>query len=133
MRFFFDRCFPIRVARKIGAYEISHTIRHHDDDSRFEPTTKDVEWITALGRDDPVWIVISGDGRILRNRAERQVLLETALIFFCMARTWLHTPAPEYAWKFVKVWPEVVESAAHSKARLFEVSGGRALKVHALT
>jgi hypothetical protein len=39
----------------------------------------------------------------------------------------------EYAWKFLKVWPEIAEAAAHHKARLFEVSAGKALKVDPLS
>jgi hypothetical protein len=129
MRFFFDRCFPIRVVRMINAYETEHAIRHHDEDNRFTPTTSDIEWMTILGKDDPTWIVVSGDGRILKNKVERAALQEARLKFFCLAKAWLTMRIHEYAWKFVKVWPEIVENAKTSKASVFEVAGGKSLKI----
>jgi hypothetical protein len=75
-----------RIARMVDAFEREHTARAHDDDPRFTPTTPDVEWIQALGADDPPWIVISGDGRILRNKAELRALKEARLTFFCMTK-----------------------------------------------
>lgn len=38
---------------------------------------------------------------------------------------------PEYAWKFIKVWPEIVKAAEASVTvpKIFEVSGGQGLKV----
>lgn len=129
MRFFFDRNMSIRIARMVSAIETGHTIRHHDDDQRCEPTTEDTAWIAALRADDPPWVVISGDGRILRNKVERAALEEAGLKFFCMSKAWASMRLYEYAWKFMKVWPEILETATHAKKRLFEVSGGRALKV----
>jgi len=41
----------------------------------------------------------------------------------------MHMRIYEYAWKFMKVWPEIVENAGGSNPRIFEVSGGKALKV----
>jgi hypothetical protein len=77
-------------------YEEVHTVRHHDDDPRFGTTTTDAEWLRALGGDgEPRWVILSGDGRILRNRAERRVLREVNFTFFCMTRTWTHMPFHE--------------------------------------
>jgi hypothetical protein len=133
MRFFFDRCMPVRLARMVSAYEAEHTVRHHDDDSRFNPRTADTEWIAALAADTPPWVVVSGDARILKNKVERAALESAGLKFFCMAKGWMNMQLHEYAWKFIKVWPEITEAASRHKARLFEVSGGKALKVDPLT
>ena len=70
MKFFFDRNMSVYLARMISALERDHTIEHHDEDPRFETTTPDTEWISVLGKDRPAWVVISGDGRVLRNKAE---------------------------------------------------------------
>jgi hypothetical protein len=129
MRFFFDRCMPIRVARMVNAYESDHEVRHHDEDSRFQPTTSDEEWITTLGGDDPPWVALSGDGRILKNKVMRAKVHQAGLIFFHMASPWMSMRISEYAWKFMRVWPVIVDTALHSKGPLFEVAGGRALKV----
>ena|SRR5947207_12367405 len=130
MNFFFDRCVPIRVARMVDAYEVEHTIRHHDDDARFNPKTKDIEWMRALASDGHLaWIIISGDGRILKNSAEAAVLKEVNLTFFSLSKQWPNTPIPDYAWKFMKTWPRIVEIARHSSHKVFEVAAGKALKV----
>lgn len=129
MRFFFDRNMSLRIARMVGAFEREHTAQAHDDDPRFANTTPDIEWIQALGADDPTWIVISGDGRILKNKAELQALKEARLTFVCMTKQSMHIRIYEYAWKFMKVWPEIVENAGGTDPRIFEVAGGKALKV----
>lgn len=124
MKFFFDRNMPPQLARMVDALEPEHTARAHDDDDRFTPTTPDIEWIEALGVDDPPWVVLSGDGRILRNKAELAVLREAKLTFFCMSKPWMHMKIYEKAWKFIKAWPEIVENAKGTTPRIFEVSGG---------
>ena len=131
MRFFFDRCKSWRLAAMVQAYEAEHTARHLDRDDRFNEQTPDEEWLSVLGADEVPWIVVSGDGRILRNKVERQVLREANLTFFCMSRQWGRMRFPEYAWKFIKVWPEIVRCAKDSIAvpKIFEVSGGHGLKV----
>jgi hypothetical protein len=129
MRFFFDRNMPLRIARMVNAYEVDHTVQHHDEDRRFSITTPDKEWIAAIAADAPSWVVISGDGRILRNKAERAALDAAKLTFFWMTKPWSNMPIHQYAWKFIRVWPEILENALHGKAKLFEVAGGKALKV----
>ena len=120
-----------RLARMANILDEQHKVLAHDDDDRFVPTTPDTEWLSVLGADDPPWIVISGDGRILKNKAERQVLQEANLTFFCMSKPWTQMTIHEYAWKFIKVWPDIVENALASvhTPRIFEVSGGKGLKV----
>src|SRR5207244_1659287 len=109
--------------------EAVHTTRHHDDDARFTKTTPDVEWTRAIGAEDPPWAVVSGDGRILKNKHELAAVRATRLRFFCLSSQWMHMPIHEQAWRFMKVWPQVVESAMTSRDLLFEVRGGKALKV----
>jgi PIN like domain len=132
MRFFFDRCMALRIAKMVGAYETTHTILHHDEDSRFHKKTPDTEWIGVLGTDEPKWVVISGDGQILKNRVERAALSSANLTFFCMDKAWMNMKLHEYAWKFIKVWPEIVETASRHKSKLFKVTGGSSLKIEPL-
>lgn len=133
MNFFFDRCMPIRVARMVDAYESVHTVRHHDEDARFCPTTPDEEWITTLAKDDPPWVALSGDGRILTNKVMRVRLQQVGLRFFYMASPWMSMRIHEYAWKFMRIWPQIVDTAIHGRGQLFEVAGGRALKVRPMS
>jgi hypothetical protein len=129
MRFFFDRNFSYRIARMVAVYELEHTVRHHDDDARFDQKTTDIEWLKALGGDPDPWAIISGDGRILKNKVERQALEGTGFQFFCLSRPWMKMKFHEQAWKFIKVWPEIVEAATTVRHRIFEISGGKSLKV----
>jgi hypothetical protein len=85
MRFFFDRNMPPQLARMVDALEREHAARSYYDDDRFGDTTSDVEWINVLAADDPPWIVISGDGRMLKNKTERSALKEARLTFFCLS------------------------------------------------
>ncbi len=123
MRFFFDRNMSPRLARMVDIYERDHSVIHHDDDGRFIPTTTDIDWIQVLADDRPPWIVLSGDGRILKNRVEAAALNEAKLTFFCMTKTWSHMEIHEYVWKFIKIWPEIVQLAKVSTPRIFEVAG----------
>jgi len=129
MRFFFDRNFSSRIARMVEIFELDHTARHHDQDARIDQTTTDVEWLKALGSDPEPWAIISGDGRILKNKVERKVLDETGFKFFCLSRQWMKMKFHEQTWKFIKVWPDIVEAATTRRHRIFEISGGRSLKV----
>ncbi|MBW3542417.1 MAG: hypothetical protein KY476_19300 [Planctomycetes bacterium] len=129
MRFFFDRNFSLRIARMVEVFELAHTVRHHDQDARFDYKTTDVEWLQALGSEPEPWTIISGDGRILKNKVERQALDDTGFQFFCLSRQWMNMKLHEQAWKFVKLWPDVVEAATNVRHRIFEISGGKSLKV----
>jgi hypothetical protein len=130
MNFFFDRCMPYRLAHVTAALEVNaHTIRHHDDDPRFNKNTKDTEWLATLAKDNLPWIALSGDAHILKKAVERNALSEANLTFFVMSKSWCNTPIYDYAWKFLKAWPKILVAADTDVAMIFEVGGGHALKV----
>ncbi len=135
MRFFFDRCAPIAIAQMVRAIEgTAHVVCHLDEDGRFTATTTDADWMKVLRGDSaPGWIVISGDGRILKNKAERAVLDEGGLRFFCLDKPWPNTPIYEYAWKFMKVWPRILQMASkQNSGRIFKVGAGSSLPIDVL-
>jgi hypothetical protein len=113
----------------VDALEREHGARSYYDDDRFGDTTPDVEWIKVLAADAPPWIIISGDGRILKNKTELSALKEAKLTFFCLSRQWMHMKIYEQAWKFIKVWPDILENAKGTTPRIYEISGGAGLKV----
>lgn len=119
MHFFIDRNVPERLARMLGFYEPEHTVVYHDD--RFERTTPDSDWLVQIARWDPVPVVISGDGRILRNPAELQLLRDLPLTFFVFAGAWFDLKWREFAWKAIKVWPEIVAAAAAPRPSVFRI------------
>lgn len=83
MDFFVDRNVPIALARMLGNYDRNHTVIYHDD--RFEKTTTDTEWLAAIANYPSIPVVVSGDGRILKNPAELQVLKDLPITFFLFA------------------------------------------------
>jgi hypothetical protein len=122
---------PIRLAHMAMALEQGmNTIRHHDDDDRFNENTKDPDWLRLLGEDNQNWIVISGDSKILKKPLEREALSVANLSFFVMeGKSWLNTKLPEYVWKFFKVWPNIKENAKITTPSIFEIGGGKGLKI----
>jgi hypothetical protein len=119
MHFFIDRNVPVALARMLGHYDRAHTVIYHDD--RFEKTTPDTEWLPTVASWSPVPVIVSGDGRILRNPAELQVLRGLPLTFFLFAGSWFDLKWSEFAWKAIKVWPEVVASAAPRRPSIFRI------------
>jgi hypothetical protein len=119
MHFFFDRNVPVALARMLGHFDRSHTIDYLDD--KFAPTTSDTEWLTAIAVWEPRPVVVSGDGRILRNPAELQVLKGLPLTFFLYAEGWSQLPWSDRAWKAVKVWPAVVAAASPRQPTVFKI------------
>ena len=104
MRFIFDRNMSPYLGA-VAALDRDNNIIHHDDDQRFNKRTTDIEWLTALAKDDPRWIILSGDSSILRNKAEQLALRESKLTFFCLSKVWTHMQIWEFSWRFIKIWP----------------------------
>jgi PIN like domain len=135
MRFFFDRNMSPYLARAIDILDRENEVRHHDQDPRFNERTTDIEWVSVLGKDVPTWVVLSGDGAILKNRAELKALKEAKLTYFCMSNRWSKMKTSEYAWRLIKIWPDIVEKAkrAYLRPQIFEVSGGKSNKIDLIT
>jgi hypothetical protein len=67
----------------------------------------DPEWI-AYCRDKGDWIFISGDYRVLKNRAEHAALRSAGLHGFILARAYQKTPLNQTAATIVWKWPEIL-------------------------
>jgi hypothetical protein len=78
--FFIDRCLGSGVVfdalRKAG-----WSVKRHDD--HFPPGTEDTEWIKGAGQNG--WIILSADGRIRYNPAEKKALMESGTLAFLLA------------------------------------------------
>ncbi len=132
MNFFFDRCMSQRLCRMVAALEAgAHQVTHHDLDPRFTQTTPDIVWITELSRAALRPVVITGDVRILKRPDEVAALKASGLTFFFLADQWSKFSIYEMAWKFLKVWPEIIAAAKVKEPTVFEVHGGKSLKVEA--
>ncbi len=96
----------------------------------FPKGTHDKDWLPVVASWGDKIVVVSGDARILKNRVERQVLKECKLGFVYLAPGWTKLQWEEYAWKIVKVWPDIVKNVEQTPyPSVFEVSMG--LKVQA--
>jgi len=119
MEFFIDRNVPEKLARMLGFFDREHSVIYHDE--WFDPKTSDVEWLEDLGSRTPPPIVFSGDGRILKNPAEYQVLQSIPLTFFLLAPAWCSMPWHDQAWKTIKVWPQIIKNATPSKPSIYRI------------
>lgn len=117
MRFFFDRNSCVRTARMLDIYEgnAGHEVRHHNDDRRFNPRSKDIEIIRTLYEEDPNWIFVGGDGKILRNKVELAVLAECNLTYLIFNSTWCNKPIQDTCWMIVKGWPKITSELERLK------------------
>lgn len=78
MKVIFDHNLSPRLARALHAFfSGEHEVISLRD--RFDPTIKDVDLIKALSTEGD-WVFISGDRRITRNKAEREVFRNSRLI-----------------------------------------------------
>ncbi len=86
MIFFFDNCTSPILATTLGGYiaSLGHSA-HHIRTLPCGASAPDLIWIEMLGRSKEDWIVITGDGRIERNKAERAAFRQAMLRGFVLA------------------------------------------------
>lgn len=110
MRFFFDNCVSVRfvqalsVLAQIQGYELVHLTEH------FPPDATDEEWLQSLATDRD-WVIISGDPRISRGRAQRIAWQESGLTAFFFADGWASKGFWKQAESLVRWWPQIVLKA----------------------
>lgn len=67
----------------------------------------DLDWISYLQAHPESWIFITGDGRVLKNPAERAALRSAGLHGFVLAPSYQKTPLNQVAATIVWKWPEI--------------------------
>lgn len=111
MNVLFDNCTAPVFATTLDGY-ISH-YGHHALHLKDLPGLKggrhatDLDWIEYLRSHGQVWIFISGDGRLLKNPAERAALRSAGLHGFVLAPAYQKTPLHQVAATLVWKWPEI--------------------------
>jgi hypothetical protein len=124
LQFFFDRNFQKPIARLIGQFEPTHRIVVMDDDERFSPTMSDVDWLKILGSEDLATSVITQDKKILTRTLERAAFRAAGVKFFYLTgKSWSRWSLHEQAWRFLRVWPEIVKTAQTHRGKVFEITG----------
>ena len=128
MIFVADENFSPRLVRVLEAFDRESEIRHLLD--LFPRGSDDLDWIAGLATSNPKPVIVGGDGRILRNAAERAALRTSGLSFVYLAKGWANTGYQEQAWKIVKAWPAIVRNVEQVLVpTVFEVRVGSSLKI----
>jgi hypothetical protein len=117
MKFFFDRNSCVRTARMLAIYEgpRGHHVRHHNDDKRFDENSTDTHIIRTLYDEDPTWVFVGGDGKILRNKVELAVLADCDLTYLIFNHTWCNKRIEDTCWMMIKAWPKVTSEIERLK------------------
>jgi PIN like domain len=73
---------------------------------KFGQGVTDVEWITSLSHEGR-WIIISGDRRITRNKAEYNAFRASRLIGFFLSASVYKSPVNKQAARLLILWDDI--------------------------
>jgi hypothetical protein len=104
-----DENLPPALARGLNAlFSGEHDIIHIRD--RFGTGAKDTHWIRELSAEGS-WIVISGDRKIARVRAERVAFRSSNLVGFFLSRALTKAPLVKQAERILALWSTIEKQA----------------------
>ncbi|MGO6814936.1 DUF5615 family PIN-like protein [Rhizobium brockwellii] len=110
MKVLVDENLPPALARSLNAlFAGKHEVIHIRD--RFGPGVKDVEWISQLSSEGR-WIVISGDRRITRNKAEYNAFRNSHLVGFFLSKGLYKSPIVKQMERVLALWQTMETQAA---------------------
>lgn len=96
MNVFFDNCTAPLLATTLDGFinHFGHRAFRIKDVARLPNgrDSTDEEWIGFLQNDPNDWIFVTGDGRVLKNRATRTALLSARTHGFVLAPAYQKTP-----------------------------------------
>lgn len=120
MKVFFDHNLSHTLAEALQAiFRHEHEIVALRD--KFSPTATDTEWITALSQEGH-WMIISGDLRITRNRAERMIFQNSRLTGFFMAPSLKKARVLKQLERLCALWDNIITLAsATAPGALYEL------------
>jgi len=98
VKFFFDNCVSQNLVEALRCLENRHDLVHLP------------AWIGALGAEGG-WIIISGDPRISRGKAERAAWVESGLTAFFCGDAWQNRRLMTQASELLRMWDDMVERA----------------------
>jgi hypothetical protein len=135
MKVFFDNCTSHVLASTLDGF-----IRHQGHEARHigdlpcGRNASDLEWIALLSAAPDEWIVVSGDGRFRRNKAERIAYRRAGLRGFVLAPAYHDTPMHQQASFLLWRWPDMVAlMRLVGGAALYELPMNRHSKMAPLT
>jgi len=136
VKVFFDNCTAPWQASTLDGFvsHLGHRAYHimHVPGLPQGRHTADVDWIDHLKRQRD-WIFISGDFRLLKNKAERAALRSSGLYGFIMATGYQRMPAHQVASNLVWKWPEIENVIKAVSPSIFEIPVSRGAKLNPLS
>jgi hypothetical protein len=139
MTFFFDRCFPrslthaLQILQRVPSAMKDVVLIHFNDRPEFSQSTPDTEWIRVVSLWNPKPIVITSDPKILKRPDEMRELFHANLMFIALADQWAEMDIWDQAWKFIKLWPNVLKKMdGLHQPTVFSLSGGQVPKLEKL-
>ncbi len=97
------------MARTLDGYlsGTNHSAEHIRDIGM--AAAKDVEWISHLHSTDEEWLVVTGDTRLRKNKAEREAFKRANLKGFILKPAYQKTPMAKCCGIFVAKWDSMFE------------------------
>jgi hypothetical protein len=109
VKVFFDNCTsPVLASSLDGLIRHDGHAAAHIRDLPCGRHAKDIEWIQMLHDDPNEWVVITGDGRISRNPAERAAFRSAGLFGIVLAPGLLRLRVNQQASLLLWRWPDIM-------------------------
>ncbi|MCJ2118241.1 hypothetical protein MKK65_16980 [Methylobacterium sp. J-001] len=113
MKVFVDENLSPALARALAAlFAGEHQILHIRE--RYGPGVTDLQWISELSREGG-WVVISGDRRIRRNKAEFNAFQASRLTGFFLSAGLCKAPLVKQAERILALWSGIETFAERAK------------------
>jgi hypothetical protein len=113
VKVFFDNCTTHVLASTLHGFinHLGHQAIHIKDMPGLPKGrhTDDVDWIAHLRSSAGEWAFVSGDGKILKNSAERAALRGATLHGFILPPAYQKTPLHQVAATLIWYWPEMLK------------------------
>jgi hypothetical protein len=126
LRVFLDNCTSPVLAATLDGF-LAH-LGHgavHIRDLPCGRSAPDTEWMRHLSQTGDDWLVITGDGRIQRNRAERIAFRQAGLKGLVLAPAYQKTPLHQQASLLLWRWPDIAGLLRFAPPFLFELPMSR--------
>jgi hypothetical protein len=132
---FFDNCTAPWLASTLHGFvaHLGHQALHIKDVKGLPQGrhTPDLDWIELLKREKD-WIFITGDTRLLKNKAERAALRSSGLYGFILATGYQKMPDFQVASNLIWKWPEIENLMKAVEPAIFEIPVSRSSKLKSL-
>lgn len=104
MRIYFDNCTSPVMARTLGGFlsNTNHKVEHARDLDLHKQT--DVEWMKHLSSTGDEWLIVTGDGRIRKNKPEREAYRRAKLRGIVLAPAYQKSPMCKSCGMLVANW-----------------------------